>query len=104
MKIEIFGVGCENCQRLEKNVRRAVREMGIRVEIDKIEDFETLLRRGITATPGLVIDGEIVLNGRVPHVDEIKEIIESMDEGTPRRTVINIGPVRSNCGCSRRRG
>jgi small redox-active disulfide protein 2 len=102
MKIEIFGIGCESCRRLEENARTAVSELGIEAEIIKVEDFEALIRRGITATPGLFMDGEVVSLGRVPSVEEIKELI-----GSKKREVIPSSRPRmeSNannraCGCS----
>ena len=63
MKIEVFGIGCESCKRLEENAKIAVRELGISAEIIKVDDFEVLIRRGITATPGLAIDGIVVTLG-----------------------------------------
>ena len=77
MIIEIFGLGCSNCERLMNNAQRAVDELGIEAQIIKVEDFEMLIREGITMTPGLVIDGEIRSMGRVPSVEEIKEMIET---------------------------
>ena len=77
MIIEIFGMGCAKCEQLTKNVQRAVEELGIEAQVNKIEDFEMFIRRGITMTPGLVIDGEIRSMGRVPSVNEIKEMIET---------------------------
>ncbi|MBI0583203.1 MAG: TM0996/MTH895 family glutaredoxin-like protein [Methanomassiliicoccus sp.] len=75
LKIEVFGTGCVNCRQLEKNVRDAVGELGLAIEVIKIEDFETLIKRGITMTPGLAIDGEIVAMGRVPSVEDVKGMI-----------------------------
>ena len=63
------------CKQVEKNVRVAVEELGPNIEVVKVEDFEELIRRGITMTPGLVIDGEIVAAGRVPAVNEIKDML-----------------------------
>jgi small redox-active disulfide protein 2 len=81
MIIEIFGLGCENCELLKNNVQRAVDALNIKAQIIKVEDFEMIIRKGITMTPGLVIDGEIRSMGRVPSVEEIKEIIETTGGG-----------------------
>lgn len=75
MKIEIFGIGCGNCTLLETRTRKAVERLGIKAEILKVEDFETFIRRGITETPGMAIDGEIVSTGRVPTLEEINELL-----------------------------
>ncbi len=80
--IEIFGTGCDNCARLEARVRNAVERLGIKAEIVKVEDFETFIRRGISATPGMAIDGEIVTLGRVPTIKEIIEILTDRKSNT----------------------
>lgn len=77
MKIEIYGTGCANCQALEKNARKAVKESEVEAEVVKIQEIDQILEAGITGTPGLGIDGEIKSMGRIPSVDEIKKWIES---------------------------
>lgn len=72
-KIEVLGTGCAKCKRLEKNVQEAVGGTGIQVA--KVTDINEIASRGAMMTPGLVIDGEIVALGRVPSVEEIKEMI-----------------------------
>jgi small redox-active disulfide protein 2 len=74
-KIEVLGTGCAKCRRLEKNVREAVENLGTNIEVVKIEDLHEITDRGVMMTPGLIIDGEIVALGRVPGVDEIKEML-----------------------------
>jgi len=78
MIIEVFGTGCSNCERLMKNAKRAIDELGVDAQIIRVEDFEMLIRKGITMTPGLVIDGEIRSMGRVPSVEEIKEMLQTI--------------------------
>lgn len=71
MKIEILGTGCPKCKELGKRVKRAVDELKIRAEIIKIENIDEIIEKGIMLTPALVIDGETVVNGNVPSVEEI---------------------------------
>jgi small redox-active disulfide protein 2 len=75
MKIKILGTGCANCRNLEKATQIAVSEMGLTAEIIKEEDIQKIMAYGIMRTPALVIDEKVVLNGRVPAVNELKEII-----------------------------
>lgn len=101
MKIEVFGIGCESCKLLEENAKTAVRELGISAEIIKVDDFEVLIRRGITATPGLAIDGKVVALGRVPNVEEIKEIIGESKAGTIVTPPSSANEAKGlSCGCS----
>ena len=76
-KIEIFGTGCPKCRRTEQNVRKAVQELGIEAEVTHVYDQLEMLKRGITNTPAVVIDGEVKIAGRVPEVDEIKELLST---------------------------
>ena len=73
--IEVFGTGCAKCKRTAKNVEKAVAKMGIEAEIVKVEDINAITDRGVFITPALAVDGEMKVEGRVPTVDEVKEIL-----------------------------
>ena len=75
MEIKVLGTGCSNCKTLEKSVINAVAELGVNANIEKVEDIQKIMSFGIMRTPGLVINGKVVLSGRVPNIKELKEII-----------------------------
>lgn len=75
MEIKILGTGCPKCKALEKMTREAVTEMGIPAEIHKEEDIIKIMSYGIMNTPGLVINGKVVMSGRLPSSVEIKDLI-----------------------------
>ena len=77
MEIKILGTGCSKCKALEEATRKAVTEMNLDVQITKIEDITEILNYGIMTTPALVVDGKVVLKGRVASVEEIKKIFTS---------------------------
>lgn len=76
VKIEVLGTGCAKCRRLVKNVEKAVADLGIDAEIIKIEDITAIMDRGVMLTPGLIVDGELKVSGRVADVNELKEILQ----------------------------
>ncbi|WP_406661952.1 thioredoxin family protein [Methanolobus sp. ZRKC3] len=75
MKIEILGTGCAKCVKTKEIVEKALQEVGMQADVVKVEDYETILSYGVMITPGLVIDGEVMLAGRVPSVDNVKQWI-----------------------------
>jgi small redox-active disulfide protein 2 len=75
MKIEILGTGCMKCKRLTKNTEKAVAELGISADIQKVEDIAAIMDRGIMLTPAMMVDGELKVSGRVADVAEIKRIL-----------------------------
>jgi len=76
MEIKVLGTGCPNCIALEKSVRNTVAELDIDANIEKVEDIVQIMSYGIMRTPGIVIDGKVVLSGRVPSASELKELLE----------------------------
>jgi len=76
MKIEVVGPGCARCQTTEKNVKEALKQLGIQAEITKITNVTEFAKKGVMFTPGVIIDGQVKISGRIPTVDEIKKILE----------------------------
>jgi small redox-active disulfide protein 2 len=75
MEIKILGTGCPRCKVLEKTTRDVVAETGIEATIEKEEDIMKIMGYGIMHTPALVINGKVVLSGRVPSASEVRELI-----------------------------
>jgi small redox-active disulfide protein 2 len=75
MEIKILGPGCPKCKTLEKVTREAVAGAGIDATVEKVEDIVDIMNYGILHTPGLVINGKVVLSGQVPTVSQVKEIL-----------------------------
>jgi len=72
MIISILGSGCPKCKQLEENARKAVEELKIKAEIEKVTDVGEIVDYGVMSTPAIVIDGEVKASGRIPTVEEIK--------------------------------
>ncbi len=77
MEIKILGTGCAKCQALERNTRQAVDELKLSAQIEKVTDLQAILSYDILMTPGLVINGKVVLSGKLASKDEIKKLLTS---------------------------
>lgn len=75
MEIKILGTGCAKCKTLEKLTRDVVEQNGIDATITKVEDFIEIMKLGVMTTPALVVDGKVLVKGRVPSADEIKQVL-----------------------------
>jgi len=75
MEIKVLGTGCPKCKALEKSTRGVVAGMGIEAAITKEEDIMKIMEYGIMHTPGLVINGKVVVSGRLPSSKEIEQFI-----------------------------
>ena len=77
MKIEILGPGCAKCKKLAELTNEAIKELGIQAEVVKVEKITDIMNYGVMMTPGLVIDGEVKVVGKVPSKEEIKNLLTS---------------------------
>jgi small redox-active disulfide protein 2 len=71
MRVKVLGPGCARCKRLEELTREAAAEAGIPVEIEHITDTTQILDYPIVSTPGLVVEEEVKMSGRLPRREEI---------------------------------
>lgn len=49
--------------------------MGIEFELHKVKEISQITAFGVMATPGLVVDGEVLVSGRVPSETELKKLL-----------------------------
>ncbi len=71
INIKVLGSGCANCKRVEAIARKAVETLGLEAEIEKVTDFEEIMKWPILSTPGLVINDKVVSSGRIPIEAEV---------------------------------
>ena len=78
MNIKILGSGCKNCVALERNTHEALAAMDLAAEVIKVTDYPTIASYGIMKTPGLVVDEQVIVSGRVPKPSEIKDLLTAL--------------------------
>jgi len=71
LNIKILGSGCANCKKLEETARKVVADLKLEAEFEKITERAEILKWPILATPGLVINDQLVSAGRIPTEAEI---------------------------------
>lgn len=76
MLLQVLGPGCFKCNKLAENVEAAAKEAGIDYYLEKVTDINRITAFGVMMTPALLIDGQVKLVGKVPSVEELKQIIQ----------------------------
>jgi small redox-active disulfide protein 2 len=74
-QIVVLGPGCTRCEKLAAMSKQAADELGIDYELEKITDIKRFPEFGVMMTPGLVVDGELKVQGKVPSLDKIKAML-----------------------------
>lgn len=75
MKIEILGTGCSKCNKTKEVVEKVLKNTGVKADVVKVEDIETIMKYGVMITPAVVVDGDVKIVGKVPDEKEIKKWI-----------------------------
>jgi small redox-active disulfide protein 2 len=76
MEIKVLGPGCKKCNTLADATKKAIEELSVEANIEKVDDMVKILAYGVMSTPALVINEKVVVSGKVPTIAEIKEMIE----------------------------
>ena len=75
LNIKVLGPGCENCKKLVGLADRAIQNLAIAANVEKVTDYSEIMKYPILSTPGLVINEKLVVSGRVPSEAEITTFI-----------------------------
>ncbi len=76
MEIKVLGTGCAKCGKVYENVKKAIEELGVDAEVEKVEDIGQIISSGVMMTPAVVINGKVKASGRIPSTGEIKKWIQ----------------------------
>jgi len=77
--LQILGPGCPKCKKLAQNTEAAADDLDIEYKIEKVTDINEIMKFGVMLTPALVVNGQVKVVGKVPGVEEIKQILAQPD-------------------------
>jgi small redox-active disulfide protein 2 len=80
--IKILGSGCPNCQKLAAIAQKAASLMGIEFKLEKVTDYNEIMKYPILSTPGLVINEKLVSSGRIPSEAEVTSFLATALEAS----------------------
>jgi len=69
--IKVLGSGCANCKTTLKLIEEMAKAKGAEIQLEKVEDMQSIIGYGVMSTPGVVLDGKVVHAGGVPGRDKI---------------------------------
>ncbi|MCW9049925.1 MAG: thioredoxin family protein [Deltaproteobacteria bacterium] len=74
-KIQILGTGCAKCEKLAENTRQAADALGLDYEMEKVTGLNEIMAFGIMTTPGLAVNGKVLVAGKVPSSAAIEKLL-----------------------------
>ena len=73
--IEVLGPGCARCKETFRVVQHVVESAGLACSVVKNESIQRMIELGVMATPAVVVDGGVVICGRIPKADEVRQLL-----------------------------
>lgn len=64
-----------NCKTTEQRVINACAELGVDADVSHVYEYNAMAKLGVVRTPAVLIDGKVVVMGRVPSVADLKNLI-----------------------------
>lgn len=74
--IRVLGPGCPACENLERDIRDLLAKLNLAAEVEHVRDVNEIAEYGMIRTPGLVINNELVINGRVPRPEKLAQLLQ----------------------------
>lgn len=75
MKIQILGTGCAKCTKLAELAKQAADELKLDYQLEKVTSLNDIMKFGVMVTPALAVDGSVKVSGKLPSIDEIKNLL-----------------------------
>ncbi len=74
-RIEVLGPGCARCKETFRVVQQVVNEACLDADVVKVEAVERFVELGLVSTPGVAVDGKVVLFGRIPRPEDVRHVL-----------------------------
>ena len=76
--VKVLGSGCAKCNALEAATKAALAQLGMDTAIEHVTDFARIAAYGVMSTPALVVDGNVVVYGKVLKQEEIVALLQQV--------------------------
>ena len=76
--IKVLGSGCKSCHELFENAQKAVKDMGLSVEVEYVTDMEKVVSYGVMSTPALVVNEKVVSMGKVLKPADVEKLLHKL--------------------------
>lgn len=91
MKIQVLGSGCATCKKLYELTQEAVKQLKLDEEVEYITDVSKIVEMGVMSSPVLAVNGQPVMVGFVPDVEQIKTVLTKSNNPEVKKSECNCG-------------
>ena len=79
IRIQVLGLGDSQHRKLSNNLRLALESIGLRAEVQQVNEVDDILRYKVSSIPAILLDGQVLFeNGHMPSIDELREVLSGV--------------------------
>jgi small redox-active disulfide protein 2 len=71
--VKVLGTGCPRCQETKRLIINALAELQLAADVQEVKDPKEIAKYGVMFTSAVIINNELVSQGRVPRYEEVKK-------------------------------
>lgn len=76
--MKVLGTGCKSCHEQYENAKQAVKDMGLSVEVEYINDMQKVMKYGVMSMPALVVNEKVVAMGKVLNAADVVALLHKL--------------------------
>ena len=76
--VKVLGLGCATCHKQLENAQKAVKNLGLDLEVEYVTDLEKITAYGVMAMPGLVVNDKAVSAGKLLSESDVENLIKKI--------------------------
>ena len=73
--IKVLGTGCKACYEQFEYAKKAVKNMGLSVEVEYITDMQKIMEYGVMSMPAIVVNEKVISMGKVLKAADIEKLL-----------------------------
>ena len=74
--IKVLGAGCKACHKQYDNVKDAVNNLGLSIEVEYITDMVKVMEYGVMSMPAIVVNEKVISFGKVMKTAEVEKLLQ----------------------------
>lgn len=76
--VKVLGAGCKSCHEQYENVKAAVSNLGLKVEVEYITNMEKVMEYGVMSMPAIVVNDKVVSMGKVLKAADVEKLLRKL--------------------------
>lgn len=76
--VKVLGAGCKSCHEQFENAKKAIKAMGLAVEVEYITDMPKVMEYGVMSMPAIVVNEKVVSQGKVLKSADVEKLLHKL--------------------------